>query len=121
MWVFLNEGFFSAVFDKYCKPNEMMIRARCKGDLVRLSKKLHGYSEDSDILEFENADYRYRMKVDRNMWADYLLNAALSIDYSNVKDTIIPAGDKLRHDAYYDVWTALYRWQSIQERAKKMK
>ena len=34
------------------------------------------------------------------------------IDYANVKDNILPAGDDLRQDAYYQVWTALYRWQS---------
>lgn len=26
------------------------------------------------------------------------------------KDNIVPAGNDLRKDAYYQVWTALYRW-----------
>ena len=112
MWVFTKEGFFSAVFDKYCKRNELMIRARCKDDLIRLSKKLHGFAGDSNISEFLNADYRYHMKVDRRMWADYLMNCALSIDYADVKNSIIPKNDKLRQEAFYDVWTVLYRWQS---------
>ena len=90
-----------------------MIRSRCKEDLNRLSKKLHGYSDDSDILEVAQADYRYRMKISKHEWADYLINCAFDINYPNVKDNIIPSGDKLRNDAYYQVWTALYRWQSM--------
>ena len=113
MWIFTKDGFFSAVFDKYCKSGELMIRSRCKDDLSRLSKKLHGYSDESEILEVEHADYRYRMKILKHEWADYLINCAYDIDYANVKDHITPAGDNSRKNAYYQVWTALYRWQSI--------
>ena len=116
MWGFTKEGFFSVVFDKYCKRDELMIRARCKGDLIKLSKKLHGYAGDSAISESLNGDYRYHMKVDRHMWGDYLLNYAVNIDYSEVKKNIVSDGDKLRLDAYYEIWTALYRWQSMMER-----
>jgi hypothetical protein len=112
MWMFTRDGFFSAVFDKYCKRGELMIRSRCKDDLDRLSKKLRGYSDKSAILEIKHADYHYRMKILKHEWADYLINCAFDIDYANVKDNIIPAGDDLRKDAYYHVWTALYRWQS---------
>jgi len=51
MWIFTRDGFFSAVFDKYCKRGELMIRSRCKNDLDRLSKKLRGYSDKPAILE----------------------------------------------------------------------
>jgi hypothetical protein len=112
MWIFTKDGFFSVVFDKYCRRNEVMIRSRCKDDLVRLAKKLHGYSDESEILGIMNADYQYRMKISKLDWADYLSNCAHDIDYANVKDAIIPVGDNLRQDAYYQVWTALYQWQS---------
>jgi hypothetical protein len=113
MWIFTKDGFFSAVFDKYCKSGELMIRSRCQDDLGRLSKKLYGYSDETEILGMEQADYRFRMKVFKHEWADYLRNCAYDIDYANVKDSIIPAGDNLRQDAYYQVWTALYQWQSM--------
>lgn len=113
MWIFTKDGFFSAVFDRYCKGGELMIRSRSKDDLGRLAKKLHGYSDESEILEVEKADYRYRMKISKHEWADYLINCAYDINYADVKENIIPAGDNLRKDAYYQVWTALYRWQSM--------
>ncbi len=113
MWVFNKDGFFSAVFDRYCNRGELMIRSRCKEDLRRLCKKLHGYCDKSQILETKQGDYRYRMKINKHMWADYLTNCAFDIDYSNVKVNIVPADDNLRKDAYYQVWTTLYRWQSL--------
>ena len=113
MWVFTKDGFFSAVFDKYCNRGELMIRARSKYDLRQLSKKLKGFSDDSDIIELEHADYRYRMKMPKHAWAEYLSNCALKVDYPNVKDHIIPARERLRENAYYKVWTALYQWQSM--------
>ena len=112
MWVFNKDGFFSVVFDRDCHRDEFMIRARCRDDLVRLAKKIKGYIDDKDILEFDIADYQYRMKVDKNLWADYLRQSALDIDYSNVKDSIIQFKDRPRQDAYYQIWTTLYRWQS---------
>jgi hypothetical protein len=112
MWIFTKDGFFSAVFDRYCKGGELMVRSRCKVDLIRLAKKLQGYSDESEILKAEHIDYRYRMKITKKDWADYLMNCALDIDYANVKDNIVPVGDDLRQDAYYEIWTVLYRWQS---------
>jgi hypothetical protein len=113
LWIFTKDGFYSAVFDKYCNRGELMVRSHCKDDLCRLSKKLQGYCDDSQILEIEHADYQYRMKIKKHMWADYLTNCALDIDYADVKQSIIPAGEDLRKDAYYQVWVALYQWQSM--------
>jgi hypothetical protein len=111
LWVFTAEGFFSAVHDKFCNRDELMIRARCKDDLCQLSKKLHGSCDESQILEIGHADYRFRMKVPKQAWSQYLAEYALSLDYANVKDSIIPDGDHSRKDAYYQVWLALHRWQ----------
>ena len=113
MWVFTKDGFFSAVFDKYCHSDELMVRARCKEDLCLLSKKLKGYCDESEIVELGQADYQFRMKIPKQSWAEYLSNSALDIDYANFKDHTLPAGDDLRKDIYYQVWTALYRWQSL--------
>ncbi|MBL7178907.1 MAG: hypothetical protein ABIK98_05300 [Pseudomonadota bacterium] len=113
MWIFTKDGFFSAVFDKYCNRGELMIRSRCKDDLIRLSKKLYGYCDETKIVEMEYADYRFRMKIKKHMWSNYLTNCAMDIDYASVKDNIVPAKDDLRKDVYYQVWIALYRWQSM--------
>ena len=115
MWVFNSQGFFSAVKDNFCNHGELMIRARCKDDLRNLAKKLYGFCDDSQILKIQHADYRYRMKVSKALWSEYLAESALDLDYSNVKDSIIPENDYERHEAYYQVWHALYHWQSTIE------
>lgn len=112
MWVFCKQGFFSAVKDNFCNQDELMIRARCKDDLHNLAKKLFGFCDESQILKIQHADYRYRMKVTKVLWSEYLTECALDLDYPNVKDYIIPEGDYRRHDAYFQVWQTLYRWQS---------
>lgn len=112
MWVFTRDGFFSAVWDKFCTAEEIMIRARCREDLCRLSKKLQGFCDQSQILEMPYVDYRYRIKIFKQEWSAYLARCALDIDYASVKKSIIPAEDKLRERAYYGVWQTLYRWQS---------
>ena len=74
--------------------------------------KVHVYSDESEILGIKHSDYQYRMKITKNDWTDYLSNCAHDIDYANVKDNIPSVGDDLHQDTYYQVWIALYRWQS---------
>ena len=116
MWVFTKEGVFSAVWDKYCRGDEVMIRAHCKDDLCRLAKRIIGYCDDDLIFEAEDADYRYRIKIPKTIWSEYLADCALQIDYPSVKKNIIPDNDALRKDAYYQVWETLFRWRSKKER-----
>jgi hypothetical protein len=103
MWIFTKEGFFSVVQDDYCAADELMVRARWRKDLVRLADRL---GLKKKILAINHADYQYRMKVRRLVWADYCCQAALGVDYSNVKGTIAQ-GDKKRSRAYMDAWGAL--------------
>lgn len=112
MWVFSREGFFSAVKDNNCNNDELMIRARCRDDLINLGKKLYGFCDESKIIKIEHADYRFRMKLTRVLWSEYLSECALDLDYPNVKDHIIPEGDYKRHNAYFVIWQALFHWQS---------
>ena len=98
MWVFTKEGVFSAVWDKYCRGDEVMIRAHCKEDLCRLAKRIIGYCDEDLIFEAEDADYRYRIKIPKTVWSEYLADCALQIDYPSVKKNIIPDNDSLRKD-----------------------
>ena len=84
-----------------------------------IQKRLNGHCDDSQILEIQHADYRYRMKISKVVWSEYLAECALNLEYPNVKDNIIPEGDHQRKEAYYQVWEALYRWQSLNESIEK--
>jgi len=107
MWVFTTDGFFSVVQDKYCEYNEVMVRARCKDDLLKLCEHL---DLPSEIIKLEDADYRWRIKMSRYDWARYVFECAEGLGYPNFKDTI-PFWEAMRHRAYHECWAALMRWQ----------
>jgi hypothetical protein len=111
MWVFTREGFFSVVWDKDCRGDELVVRSQCKEDICRLAKKLSGYCDENQIVPKEGRGYRYRIRIAKQAWSAYLADSALQVDYPSVKKNVVPADDALRRDAYYQVWEALYRWR----------
>ena len=108
MWLFTTDGFYSAVNDDYCNKGEIMVRARVIDDLERLLGKL---DINADILVIRNADYRYRVKLTYQQWADYVASEAASIDYPNFKNAIITKDEYDRASAYMKCWEAMYQFQ----------
>ena len=108
MWLFTRDGFYSAVYDDYCDPGELMIRARAIEDLERLLFKLR--ADDADILVIRNGDYRYRVKLKSEQWASYVAAEAAQIDYDNFKNSVA-ANEPDRSSAYMKCWEAMYLFQ----------
>lgn len=110
MWIFTRDGFYSAV--QHNESSDLLqVRARRRDDLERLAAAV-GYS-DAPIIELPDADYRWRLNVQRDDFAGYMSRAVESIDYeTNVKGTLA-RGDKARKSAMMSVWSAMY---SLQER-----
>ena len=69
------------------------------------------YGFDAKIIDKPDADSAYRMFVTKKIIAKYMAQAVMDIDYSNFKATI-PRKDRLRHDAYFECWEAMWRWQA---------
>lgn len=113
MWIFTRDGFFSAVKDQYCGENELMVRARVRDDLERFCDR--EALDPNDIMEFPQADYRFRIKVPRGRWIAYVGTMAHDIDYPNFKGTVI-SRDHDRHTAYMECWRALHDWQVVAQR-----
>lgn len=107
MWVMNTDGFFSIVKDRQHGPGWLLVRARCIKDIERLMARL---GAEWDVLELPEADYRYRIRMHRDAWSDYLQRAALAINYTNFKNSV-PSRDHTRHAAYMACWSALRRWQ----------
>lgn len=110
MWVFTKDCFFSAVRDRFTKRGQVMVRARCRDDLERLAESLR---LEAEILELEDADYRFRMQVPMKRWGHYLRQTGEAIDYPNFKHTV-RVDDPQRTRAYMGCWDALRRWQHEQ-------
>lgn len=106
MWVFTNTAFVSAVAHREA-PDKLMVRARLKGDFDAF---FGGTVPKPEVIETPDADYRFRAVVSRAAFERAVSVAAQAIDYPNFKGSIAHADDA-RHDAYMDVWSAMYKVQ----------
>ncbi len=108
MWLMTDFGFFSIV-QKEGEQN-LTVRARVKQDLLNLKERyLPGLQA---IEETQYADYRYRVRVPREVFAEALRDIALDIDYPNFKNSVARRQGKARALAYEDVWQRLYGLQT---------
>lgn len=107
MWLFTTLGFFSVV----CTPNNserMQIRARCRRHLDNLCRRFK--IRPQAIRETLEADYRFRLIVDREDWEWMACSLAQDIDYSNFK-TEVGHGDEDYADALMSVWGRMLQLQ----------
>lgn len=120
MWLYTPEGFFSPRYDDFCDKNEVMIRGRCRQDLVKLAKVLG--MKDYGIVELPDADYRFRMKADKNEWATYCMVSALDERPPSVTGGIKNVTKKevdFRYLTYLAVWYIMKIFQDYEAADKK--
>jgi len=99
MWLCTKHGFFSIV-EKL--PGEFHIRARVKRDIENL-KALAEIKRA--VISTPDADYRYRLVVNKVEVLTALTCIGNEIDYSNFKSKIGKTEDQRNKlDAYHEVW-----------------
>lgn len=102
MWIMNKDGFFSVVQDVFCEPGFLVIRARVKDDLVRLLKRAES---NVNLFKFEEADYRYRVYLLREVVMKYVADTVEIIDYPNFKKEVHDQG---KDRAYMGCWSSLH-------------
>ena len=121
MWVFTTSGFYSVVKKPGCTADELEVRGRCRKDLEVLKRRT---GVKSKILTNAGTDYPFRLRINREIWAKFLAESAMEIDYPNFKDEVLSNKNdslrtrKHRHDVYHEVWKALL---SLSETSRKKK
>ena len=113
MWVISKYGFASAV-KHLDKLGWVLVRARDRSDLEEFCEVARdcgvpGFSEEA-IEENRSADYRFRMTVKREDWAELAKVLAAGIDYPNFKDEVSKV-DPERAAVYMGVWSELRKIQ----------
>lgn len=93
MWLCLNNAFLSVV-SKDCAPDELMVRARRKGDIERIFP-------GAKVTRYTKSDYLYRAPVKRTEIAAALAKVVEGIDYNNFKNSV---EDDDLHDCYHAMW-----------------
>lgn len=100
MWIFLSNSFISVV-QKPGDTDMLTVRSRIEGDIERVFP-------DAKVQANKGTDYKYRAKVPREVVAKALHDQAMAVNYPNFKSSV---KDRKRHDAYMDVWSAMYKAQ----------
>ena len=109
MWIFTTDGFISAVY----KENALQVRARDKKSLERLAKHTN-----STIIKTPVADYPYRLETTRELFAKYIADQAMHINYTNFKNEV----EDLRGHAFvkplHKVWDAMHDVEDAEARVR---
>jgi hypothetical protein len=113
MWIMLNDAFFSLV-SKDCAKDEVLVRARIKGDLEKVfnDAKLIETSGLKPVVvtRYTKSDYLYRAVVKRRHMLLVMAAELNRVVYSNFKASV---RDNKLHDAYNGVWSIMSRLQEL--------
>ena len=96
MWILLNDCFFSIV-SKECKRNELLVRARRRGDIEKVFPK-------ANVTVSHHTDYQFRAAIRRSVVETAIVGELRRVNYSNFKNSV--EDDEL-HNSYARVWTVL--------------
>ena len=100
MWIFLPESFISVV-QKPGDTDTLTVRARIKGDIESVFP-------EACVEADKGTDYKYRARVSRQAAAQVLHDQVMGLHWGNFKGEV---KDRKRHDAYMNVWRAMYAVQ----------
>lgn len=117
MWIFKNNAFVSIVQDKDM-DDQLWVRGRIRGDIERF---LGG--GDFEVLETNDADYRFRIPLSREAVRPLIGALVDDITYVNFKGSIAEdrGVEDERHNAYMRAWQAMMgfqRWFKNREQSK---
>lgn len=110
MWLLTPTGFYSAVTAP--DRDQLQVRTRTAEDAERLIDAVFVDADYARIIVRRHADYRHRVLLSREQWADFVAGQAHAIDYGNFKHAVAQRQGHDRARVYADVWAALYRLQS---------
>ena len=120
MWLMTTIGMFSAVCPRtegghgsQIETDKIMVRARVRGHIAALQERF-GEFGDAELIETPNADYRYRIIVDKAAWAEAVGRMIVEQDYTNFKNAANSlqgrSGTAYVH-ALHRVWNVMYELQ----------
>ncbi len=114
MWIFLNDAFLSIVH-KDCAKDEVLVRARIKGDLEKVFNdenlfKANPGLKPVEVTRYTKSDYLYRAVVKRNHMRAVMAAELDRVVYSNFKAS---TRDNKLHNAYNAVWGIMAKLQEV--------
>lgn len=102
MWIFTSNAFLSIVH-KDCDPDELLVRARRRGDIKRVFPGVK-------VERTPGNDYLFRARVKRDEVGRALAELADDLDYDNFKNSL---RDNALHSAASCVWGIMASLQPV--------
>jgi len=102
MWLFMKKSFLSIVDKGDPSGKTLLVHASLTGDIGLVFP-------DAEVQMGAGSEYCYRARIDREQVVDAIADSIRNIDYSNFKSAV---SDPDRHDAYLNVWSTMYDFQS---------
>jgi hypothetical protein len=114
MWIFLNDAFLSIVH-KDCAKDEVLVRARIKGDLEKVFNdetlfKANPGLKPVTVTRYTKSDYLYRAVVKRDHMRAVMAAELDRVVYNNFKAS---TRDNKLHNAYNAVWGVMAKLQEV--------
>jgi hypothetical protein len=102
MWIASQHGFYSIVRKE---AEAYHVRARRREDLENL---LALAGVEAEVLDWDRADYRYRVIVDLETLLEILVRLGTDLDYPNFKARIYEREEQSHKlGAYHRIWEAM--------------
>lgn len=114
MWIFTQRGFISAVMDKKGGPDTLIVRGRDRESLRDLSQ----YA-GARIIDNEGTDYPFRVRVERVVFAGYMLKMVEELDYTNYKSAAGKKRDSVFTGALHSIWSTMLRLEPKRQYAPR--
>ena len=114
MWIVTTRGFLSVVQNLNAKePSDaLLVRGRVRGDLDCFADFAARHGDRPDIVETDDADYRFRLTASREVLAAFLAECVTAIDYPNFKGRVAEKDPKRAH-VYMGAWNALQGLEKV--------
>ena len=123
MWIMTNRGFYSIVEKEWDRADgTLTVRARTLEDIERFIEmcptspidtvlvaarpdyRAEESTQSAFIEENERADYRWRIRIDREEVGRVMLDHIVNINYGNFKNSVADNGLKEHAACYSSVW-----------------
>ena len=116
MWLFTRYGFYSIACARQengsIDPATVMIRARLAAHLRKLQKRFPALAGE-EVVTLPDRDYRYRLILSKELWADTLSALAREQDWANFKNEVARFGGRDEYEkALHRVWSVMHKLQS---------
>jgi hypothetical protein len=105
MWLLFDGGFVSIVAHRENKAL-LCVRGRVRGDVEAFCKR-SVIADPKGVIETLDADYRFRVVLDRGIVTAAVAEIVASMDYDNFKTRVAKSQGIARANVYHDVWADL--------------